>query len=309
VETVEAAGLSQRRIKVKSPTAEAVRASQKHWPADRDCAEIAEIFAKLAVAAGAEIMRVYERGTKARLKADRSPVCDADVLAEAIILKGLAADLPELPVVAEEEEASRRAALPAGDAFILVDPVDGTREFLDHNGEFTVNIALIVKGEPRAGVIYAPALEKLWMTGRGAFAVDVAPGAKLPPPSARRAIHARRPRASGLVAFASRSHSDAQTEAFLAELPVKQRRCAGSSLKFCAVAEGKADVYPRFGPTMEWDTAAGDAILRAAGGKVLDPNGRPLRYGKSESKFKNGPFIAWGNTTPAPSRLGSIKTA
>ena len=301
---------------MKSLNAEATKAAQRH--ADHNYAEIAEIFAKLAVTAGAAIMRVYESDKNARLKPDHSPVCDADVLAEAIILKGLAADLPEIPVVAEEE-CSKGAALPQSDAFILVDPVDGTREFLNHNGEFTVNIALVVEGEPRAGVIYAPALEKLWMTGRGAFAVDVAPGAQLPPPSARRAIHVRRPRASGLVAFASRSHSDAQTEAFLAELPVKQRRSAGSSLKFCAVAEGKADVYPRFGPTMEWDTAAGDAILRAAGGKVLDPDGRPLRYGKSESKFKNGPFIAWGNTTSAPatpapktsapSRLGSIKTA
>lgn len=292
---------------MKSPEAEAFNAPQRQRPADRDDAEIAEIFAKLAIAAGAAIMRVYESDCNARLKSDQSPVCDADVLAEAIILKGLAADLPELPVIAEEE-ASKGAALPEGDAFILVDPVDGTREFLSHNGEFTVNIALVVKGEPRAGVIYAPALEKLWMTGHGAFAVDVAPGDMLPPPAARRAIHARRPRASGLVAFASRSHSDALTEAFLAELPVKQRRSAGSSLKFCAVAEGKADVYPRFGPTMEWDTAAGDAILRAAGGKVLDPDGHPLRYGKSESKFKNGPFIAWGNTAAASSRPGT-KTA
>jgi 3'(2'), 5'-bisphosphate nucleotidase len=312
-ETVETAGLSQRRrTKVKAPSAGAIKASKSLRPVDHDYAEIAEIFAKLAVAAGAAIMRVYDSDKNARLKPDRSPVCDADVLAEAIILKGLAADLPNLPVVAEEE-CSKGAPLPKSDAFILVDPVDGTREFLDHNGEFTVNIALVVKGEPRAGVIYAPALEKLWMTGQGAYAVDVAPGAKLPPPSARRTIRARRPRASGLVAFASRSHSDAQTEAFLAELPVKQRRSAGSSLKFCAVAEGKADVYPRFGPTMEWDTAAGDAILRAAGGKVLDPEGQPLRYGKSESKFKNGPFIAWGDTTPAPipapSRLASIKTA
>jgi 3'(2'), 5'-bisphosphate nucleotidase len=275
--------------------------------AGRDHSAIAEIFAKLAVSAGAAIMQVYERGGKARLKPDQSPVCDADVLAEAIILKGLAAELPELPVLAEEA-ASNGATSLQGDAFVLVDPVDGTLEFLSHNGEFTVNIALVVNGEPRVGVIYAPALEKLWMAGMEAFAFSIAPGQELPPRAARRAIHARRPPAAGLTALASRSHSDPQTEAFLAQLPVKDRESAGSSLKFCAVAEGQADVYPRFGPTMEWDTAAGDAILRAAGGKVLDPEGRPLRYGKRESKFKNGPFIAWGDVAPiAPGR--SMKTA
>lgn len=272
-----------------------------------DYGTIAEIFARLAVAAGAAVMRVYQSDSHARIKPDRSPVCDADEMSETIILNGLAAELPKFPVLAEEA-ASKGAAFPDGHSFILVDPVDGTLEFLSRNGEFTVNIALVVAGEPKVGVVYAPALEKLWMAGDDAFVLSVAPGAELPPRSEWHPIHARRAPAAGLTALASRSHSDAQTEAFLAELPIKDRRSAGSSLKFCAVAEGQADVYPRFGPTMEWDTAAGDAILRAAGGKVLDPDGRPLGYGKSDSKFKNGPFIAWGETVPAPPRR-DVKTA
>jgi 3'(2'), 5'-bisphosphate nucleotidase len=268
-----------------------------------DYAVIAEVFAKLAVEAGAAVMRVYESDCHARIKPDQSPVCDADVLAEAIILNGLANDLPGLPVLAEEAAAAGAEA-PEGDAFILVDPVDGTLEFLNRNNEFTVNIALVVHGTPCVGVIYAPALQKLWMAGRQVSVVSVAPGAALPPPDERRLIHVRRPPAAGLTALASRSHCDARTEDFLSQLPVRDRRSAGSSLKFCAVAEGQADVYPRFGPTMEWDTAAGDAILRAAGGIVLDPDGQPLRYGKSESKFKNGPFIAWGDMTMVPPKLG-----
>jgi 3'(2'), 5'-bisphosphate nucleotidase len=274
---------------------------------DYDYDAIAEIFAKLAVEAGAAIMRVYESECHARVKPDQSPVCDADVFAETIILKGLARDLPELPVLAEEAAAAGAAA-PDGDAFILVDPVDGTLEFLNRNGEFTVNIALVVKGMPRAGVIYAPALAKLWIAGSRVNVVSVAPGADLPPLEDRHPIHVRRAPTAGLTALASRSHCDARTEDFLSQLPVKDRRSAGSSLKFCAVAEGQADLYPRFAPTMEWDTAAGDAILRAAGGIVLDPDGHPLRYGKSERKFKNGPFIAWGDRTAVPPQLGMKRT-
>ncbi len=286
---------------------EEVSSHREAAPAVHDYAAIAEIFAKLAVEAGAAVMRVYETESHVRIKPDQSPVCDADVVAESIILGGLATGLPDLPVLAEEA-ASQGMVVPQGNAFILVDPVDGTLEFLSHSKEFTVNIAFVVDGEPRVGVIYAPALAKLWMAGREAYVVSVAPGAELPPLAARRPIHARRVPATGLTALASCSHSDPQTDAFLAQLPIADRRSAGSSLKFCAVAEGQADVYPRFGPTMEWDTAAGDAILRAAGGRVLDPEGRPLRYGKSASEFRNGPFIAWGDMTTAPPKL-DIKTA
>jgi 3'(2'), 5'-bisphosphate nucleotidase len=265
---------------------------------DRDA--VADIFAKIAIEAAVAVMAVYAGDIEARHKLDGSPICDADEAAEAIILKRLAMHLPEYPVLAEEA-ASRgeKTVLQAASAFILVDPVDGTREFLSRNGEFTVNIALIADEAPVAGVVYAPALEQLWIGGAAASLCTVAPGAPLPPPERRQRIHARPAPEQGLTALLSRSHARPATEAFLAKLPVRERREAGSSLKFCKVAEGYADVYPRFGPTMEWDTAAGDAVLRAAGGLVLDDAGHPLRYGKAEAQFKNGPFVAWGDPKAA----------
>ncbi|WP_395665780.1 3'(2'),5'-bisphosphate nucleotidase CysQ [Methylocella sp.] len=263
---------------------------------DRDA--VAEIFAEIALEAAIAVMSVYASDSHARRKPDQSPVCDADEDAEAIILERLAERLPQFPVLAEEAAAAGKKTV-ACDAFILVDPVDGTREFLDHNGEFTVNIALVVEGAPVAGVVYAPALGRMWIAGAAAAACRVEPGAPLPAPGERRLIHVRAAPAQGLTALASRSHCDPETEAFLATLPVHERRSAGSSLKFCAVAEGDADVYPRFGQTMEWDTAAGDAVLRAAGGVVLDGERHPLRYGKAGRQFRNGPFVAWGDPAAA----------
>jgi 3'(2'), 5'-bisphosphate nucleotidase len=261
-------------------------------PIDQDA--IAEIFAEIALEAGVAVMAVYASDSHARRKPDKSPVCDADEYAEAIILGRLAERLPSLPVLAEEASANGKKMVP-GSTFILVDPVDGTREFLSHNDEFTVNIGLIVDGAPLAGVVYAPALGQLWIGGATATSCTVSPGGALPPRHQRREIHVRAAPSQGLTALASRSHSDPETEAFLAQLPIKERRNAGSSLKFCAVAEGDADVYPRFGQTMEWDTAAGDAVLRAAGGIVLDGEHHPLQYGKADEQFRNGPFVAWGD--------------
>ena len=263
---------------------------------DRDA--IAEIFAELTVEAAVTVMNVYAGDPNARCKADSSMVCDADERAEAVILAGLSERLPWLPVVAEEA-ASRGEKPKCGRAFILVDPVDGTREFLHRNGEFTINIALILDGVPCAGAVYAPAINRLWMAGINAYMFEIEPGSPIPPISERTQIHARSVPDVGLTALASRSHADAQTESFLAALPIAERRCAGSSLKFCILAEGKADVYPRFGPTMEWDTAAGDAVLRAAGGAVLDESGVLLRYGKAERQYRNGSFVAWGDLSPA----------
>jgi 3'(2'),5'-bisphosphate nucleotidase len=255
---------------------------------------VAEIFAELALRAAVAVMDVYRSDFCVRHKADSSPVCDADEAAEAIILEGLSERLPDLPVLAEE--AASHGKLPrCGRRFILVDPVDGTREFLHRNGEFTINIALIVDGVPLAGVVYAPAAHQLWMAGETAWRCTVAPGASLPELAARRRIAVRRAPGEGLTALESRSHSDARTEAYLERLPVVARRTAGSSLKFCLLAEGEADVYPRFGPTMEWDTGAGDAVLRAAGGIVLGEDGTPLRYGKAAARFRNGPFVAWAD--------------
>ncbi len=169
----------------------------------------------------------------------------------------------------------------AGSTFILVDPVDGTREFLDHNGEFTINIGLIVDGAPLAGVVYAPALGQFGSAARQRPSCKVAPGAALPPPAQRRRSMCGRRRRTADGAWRAGRIRTPRRRRSSPRLPIIERRAAGSSLKFCAVAEGDADVYPRFGQTMEWDTAAGDAILRAAGGIVLDPEHHPLRYGKS----------------------------
>ncbi len=256
---------------------------------------IAETFGRIALDAGRDVMAVYAAGCTAREKADSSPVTEADERAEAIILAALAKELPGMPVIAEESVA-RGGAPSCGARFILVDPLDGTREFLAQNGEFTVNIALIDSGAPVAGAVYAPALSKLYLGGASASLCTAAPGGDLPAAANRRRIEARAPGVEGLVALCSRSHGDPQTEAFLAGLKIADRVNAGSSLKFCLIAEGLADVYPRFGPTMEWDIAAGEAVLRAAGGRVVDATGVPMRYGKAENAFRNGPFVAWGRS-------------
>lgn len=259
--------------------------------AERDA--IARDFAALAVKAGAVIMEIYARGFEVRVKGDGSPVSLADELAERLILAGLAPLLPGIPVLAEEA-AARGETPELGDTFILVDPLDGTREFVSRNGEFTVNIALVSAGIPVAGAVYAPALETLWWGGSRALMARIAPGQSLDLAVGQTPIRARPQPAAGLTALASRSHGDARTEEFLARLPIARRVAAGSSLKFCRIAEGAADVYPRFGPTMEWDTAAGDAVVRAAGGMTQDAQGAPLAYGKAGANYRNGPFVVWG---------------
>lgn len=241
--------------------------------------ELALAFAELAAAAGAVIMAIYVTDFEVRRKADASPVSEADEAAEALLIPGVEKLLPGVPILAEEAVA-RAGLVDVGDEFVLIDPLDGTKEFVSRNGEFTVNIALVRDGAPVAGCVYAPALERMYVGG----ATATAGGRPM----------TTRPYPDALVAVASRSHRDGQTDAFLADLGVIETRSAGSSLKFCLVAEGSADVYPRFGPTMEWDTAAGDAVLRAAGGTVTNPDGTVFGYGKADSGFRNGPFIAWG---------------
>ncbi|WP_248291589.1 3'(2'),5'-bisphosphate nucleotidase CysQ [Neoroseomonas marina] len=247
--------------------------------------DLARRFVAVAREAGARIMAIYGT-TTAEQKADGSPLTAADLAAHEAILEGLRACCPEFPVISEEDAALAAAAPEC--PFILVDPLDGTREFLSGNGEFTVNIALIEDGVPVAGVVYAPALGRLWLGALGAGA-EASHGDAPPQP-----IGCRHPADDGLVAVASRSHRDAATDAFLADRPIAGLRSVGSSLKFCLLAEGEADVYPRFGPTMEWDTAAGQAVLAAAGGAVVTPDGDPFRYGKAATGWRNGPFIAWG---------------
>jgi 3'(2'), 5'-bisphosphate nucleotidase len=248
-------------------------------------------------------MDVYETGGGHLEKSDGSPVTLADVRAETIICDNLARTVSPPPVVAEEA-AAKGDPCAVAERFLLVDPLDGTREFIARNGEFTINIALIERGRPVAGAVYAPALERVWFGGERAFVCDVPVGGRLPASSEWRRIRIR-PAPPALIALASRSHCDPQTEAFLETLPIGERRSRGSSLKFCMIGEGLADVYPRFGPTMEWDTAAGDAVLRAAGGVVLDQSGAPLGYGKVEVGLRNGPFLAWGDPS-APSRFGVV---
>jgi 3'(2'), 5'-bisphosphate nucleotidase len=246
----------------------------------------------LAREAGAKALDIYARPIDAQIKEDRSPVTEADRLGEAIILAGLARIAPSVPVLAEEAASAGLAPTALGEEFFLVDPLDGTKEFISRNGEFTVNIALIRAGAPVLGVVYAPALGKL-------YAGQVGAGATLSDRNGRRAIAARQAPATGLVAVASRSHRSPETDAFLATLNIAEYSPAGSSLKFCLIAEGAADVYPRLGRTMEWDTAAGHAVLEAAGGRVDDFDSHaPLRYGKADRGYDNPSFIAWGAKRP-----------
>lgn len=245
-----------------------------------------ETLARIAVRAGTVVMRHYDSGCDARVKEDRSPVTDADEEAEKLILAELAQAFAGVPVVAEEEAAAGRIAA-VGSHFFLVDPLDGTKEFLKRNGEFTVNIGEVVDGVPVAGAVYAPALGRLFVGARGQGAFETA--ADL---SNVRTIAARAHPDDGLVVVGSRSHSDAQTEAFLKSLTIREFRSAGSSLKFCLLAAGEADLYPRTGPTMEWDTAAGHAVLLAAGGDMTNWDGSPFAYGKEG--FRNPGFVARG---------------
>jgi 3'(2'), 5'-bisphosphate nucleotidase len=237
--------------------------------------------------AAREIMRIYAGDLGVRDKADRSPVTDADHAAEAVIVAGLRKLTPDLVVVAEEEMAAGHVPKLDGRPFWLVDPLDGTKEFIKRNGEFTVNIALIENARPIVGIVLAPATDSLWrgIAGKGADKSERG--------GAFATITTRTPPSAGLTAFASRStaiYSDLDIWFRNNNLTVAERKQAGSSLKFCLIAEGLADIYPRFGPTNEWDTAAGQAVLEAAGGEVVTTDGAPLGYGKPG--FRNPHFIA-----------------
>lgn len=261
-----------------------------------------QILVNAAVAAGAEILDARARGIGQRLKSDHSPVTDADERAERVILAALAAAFPDIPAVGEEA-ASAGGAPAQAPLFFLVDPLDGTREFIAGRDEFTVNVALISAGAPVAGVVYAPADGRLWLgdmlsgagDGSGGARAGAAPAfAPAPKAAALAPIFRAGAAPRGPIALVSRSHADPRTEAFLAGAGVTERRPMGSSIKFCLLAEGVADVYPRFGRTMEWDTAAGDAVLRAAGGVTLDSAGLPLAYGKPG--YENQDFVAWARS-------------
>jgi len=240
--------------------------------------------------AGAAIMQVKSAGVTADYKADASPVTAADHASEAILKAALAAHFPDIPVISEEYADSH--LLRPSECYFLVDPLDGTREFLreDSNGNFTVNIGFVQGGIACGGLIYVPAMDWLCWTDTDFKAHQERVGQQS-------SLKIRDVPQAGAAALASRSHRDAMTDAFLRAEDITDIVSAGSSLKFLLLAEGTADIYPRFGPTMEWDTAAGEAILRAAGGHVLASDGTPHRYGKKG--WRNSAFIACAGYHPS----------
>ena len=265
---------------------------------DIDLRRAAAVLTDAAAKAGATIMAHYEGPAEVETKDDDSPVTKADRDSEAILLAALKGFAPHVPIVSEETAADRTA--PLGPRFFLVDPLDGTKEFIKKRTDFTVNVALIENGYPCFGLVYAPARALLAVTIADGVAVEaelspVARGADLAALKALR-LHARKADPNALTALVSLSHLDAETEQFLEGFKLAARSSAGSSVKFLEIARGRADVYPRFGPTMEWDTAAGQAVLEAAGGHVVDGTGARMRYGKTEQGLRNGSFVAWGRT-------------
>ncbi len=253
--------------------------------------QLARTLALICAEAAKPVMEVYAKDFTPEQKEDRSPVTEADKRAEVVILEMLERLVPGIPVMAEEQMSEGIGCDTSGD-FFLVDPVDGTKEFIKKNGEFTINIGLIRDRKPVVGCVYAPALDKIYLGGRQAFAATLSPGDAFDP-KALAPIATRTPPAHGLTAVMSRSHADPRTQDFADAHNVVEKISAGSSLKFCRVAEGSADLYPRFAPTMEWDTAAGHAVLNAAGGCVTTPEGEDFLYAKEDTSYLNGHFIGW----------------
>ena len=255
---------------------------------------ILDLFCNLAVKAGAKALEIYASDFQTDKKFDASPVTEADRLGEKIIVAGLKNAYPNIPILAEE--AASEGHIPElGDEFFLVDPLDGTKEFVKKTGEFTVNIALVRGEQAVIGVVYAPALNKLYggIVGHGAWMQNIGDDGAAP----REPISVRTPPVDGMTAVASRSHRSPETDDYLKTLDIADFAAAGSSLKFCLIAEGNADIYPRFGRTMEWDTGAGQAVLCAAGGGVIiHPDGEPLCYSKKHRGFDNPYFIASGKS-------------
>lgn len=254
----------------------------------------------IASQAAAAILDIRAGSLHARIKPDQSPVTAADEAAEAVIVEAVSRLLPGVPIVSEEASDQTAWQQLAGE-FVLVDPLDGTRELLAGRDEFTVNVALISGGKPIFGIVAAPALQSIWRASgkTGAERLALAPGAPASAARERAVIRCRPWPASKPVAAVSRSHLDAETVALVARFPDAERVTFGSAIKFCRVAEGLADVYPRLAPTREWDVAAGHAIVQAAGGIVTRPGGAALRYGGEAEAFRIPSFIAWGDPAAA----------
>ena len=246
---------------------------------------------ELAIRAGQEIIKIYETDEfDIETKEDASPVTRADKAADAIITEGLAHAFPNITLVTEEQASTHAQN---SNTFLIVDPLDGTKEFINKRGEFTVNIALVESNEPVLGVVFAPALSRLFYTKADGTAVEELGPLDPDDIGDVQRLRVRHSNNDALTAVASKSHRDAATDEYLAKYNISEFKAAGSSLKFCLIAAGEADLYPRLGRTMEWDTAAADAILRAAGGKTLNFTTKiPLDYGKQE--YENSFFIAFG---------------
>ncbi|WP_026059937.1 3'(2'),5'-bisphosphate nucleotidase CysQ [Pseudaminobacter salicylatoxidans] len=259
------------------------------------------LFERLALEAGRVIMEIFHGQVAVEHKPDSSPVTEADRASERLILAGLRTAFPGIPCVAEEEASAGIEAPELGRAFFLVDPLDGTREFVNGNADFTVNIALIRDGAPEIGVVYAPCSGRFF-SGRPGLAEAIALSGD-GTIAGRHRISVREGQVP-LTIVASRSHRTPETDAYIRQVEAAEIVSVGSSLKFCLVAAGEADVYPRFGRTMEWDTAAGDAVLRAAGGETVTRGGEPLTYGKrnqpDDVDFANPSFVAMGRVSGAP---------
>jgi 3'(2'), 5'-bisphosphate nucleotidase len=263
---------------------------------DRDsAAALMEPLTDLVVRAGATILSLNRAAMKVVGKADGSPVTEADLAADRIIAEGLEWLIPDIPALSEE--CAHLAKPPYGGSFFLIDPLDGTREFVAGRNEFTVNLALVTNGTPLLGIIGAPALGLIWrgLVGRGAERLTTGKGSVAEP------IHTRPlpTRGEPWIVAVSRSHGDIRTEAFIAARPGAIRQKLGSAVKFGRVAEGGADIYPRLAPTSEWDVAAGHAVVTAAGGKVADAQGADLKFGGGGEGFIVPEFIAWGDPTAA----------
>jgi 3'(2'), 5'-bisphosphate nucleotidase len=258
----------------------------------RNLRALAEQLLPIVAQAGAAIMKIYDGGFTVQHKEDNSPLTLADLESQHVILEGLARITPDIPVLSEESAAAPWTERQTWRELWVVDPLDGTREFVKRNGEFTVNIALVVEHEPVLGVVSAPAQGLVYWGAKGVGAFTEHHGA------ARVGIHAAAPQRP-LRVVGSRSHASKETAAYLEKVAEHVMTGVGSSLKFCLLAEGKAELYPRFGPTSEWDTAAGQAVLEAAGGQVTRVDGHPMRYNCRES-ILNGDFIAFTDPSVLP---------
>ena len=254
-----------------------------------DFPSIEHVFRTLALQAGDRIMEIYNADDfEVKAKSDDSPVTEADEAADALISAGIREAFPDVVLVTEEQAASHAQS---ASSFIIVDPLDGTKEFIKRRGDFTVNIALVQDGVPVRGVVYAPAMGRLFYTEADGRSVEEVGPFDIDAKGNVTAISVSKPDNSALLVVASKSHRDAATDAYIGKYSVEDMKSAGSSLKFCLVATGEADLYPRLGRTMEWDTAAGDAVLRGAGGHVIRfDDHRPFTYGKPG--YENPFFIA-----------------